>query len=305
MNFLFFFVCLLVTVSSIPLSLKNIANDISDANPDTIKDLNDFVDQLVAEGEAEEAEFTRIRDDAQGVLDQESEDLANAETALEAAQAVEDAAVKKEAEKLSDELAKGAVRASKLQIKEGKKSVLDSATKFDASEQARLDKERALFEKVKGLLRSTRAEGRRLLNSDGVSQALALMAISSSADPAQVDQALILLDDLIDAGEVERQNVIDALNKAQDEFDEASAIHADAVAVHTLAEGALASAQLEHEDASEVLALRTSEHAAAVADKQAAVDDLGVKQGVLDRESARIASEKLDLEMIRDLLAKL
>jgi len=301
MNFLLFFIPLLATISSLPLALNNVAN----ADPNKIQDLNDFVDQLVAEGEAEEADFTKIRDDAQGALDVANSLLANADAALESAKAVNSAAIAKEAEKSADEIAKGQDRQTKLDIKKGKRSVLNAAINTDKTEQARLDKEKTLFQKVKGLLRSVKAEGRRLLSADSVNQALSLLDITSDADPTQVNEAIALLDDLIEAGEVERQGVIDALNKAQHEFDEASDIHADAVAVHTLAEGALASAQLEHQDAEKVLALRTDEQASADGVQVDAVNDLSVKQETLDRESARIASEKLDLEMIRDLLAKL
>jgi len=301
MKFLLFFIPLLATVTSLPLALKDVAN----ANPDTIQALNDFVDELVAEGEAEEADFTKIRDDKQAALDEANILLANAEAALETAKGVQAAAEAKEADKSVDELSKRQDRASKLAVKQGKKSVLDSAINTDKTEQARLDKERSLFEKVKGLLRSVRAEGRRLLNADSVNQALAFLDITSDADPTQVNEALSLLDDLIDAGEVERQGVIDALNKAQEEFDEASDIHAAAVQVHTLAEGALVAAQLEHTSAKNVLSLRTASHEAANAHQIFSAGELSVAQGVLDKESARIASEKLDLEMIRDLLAKL
>merc|ERR1712228_205377 len=101
----------------------------------------------------------------------------------------------------------------------------------------------------------------------------------ADADPAQVDAALGLLDDLIAEGEVERQALIDAEAAAQTAYEVAKGIHAEAVAVHTLAEGALEDAKLEWADA-----------------KQEALDELNARQDKLDQESARIASEKLDLE---------
>merc|ERR1712080_511044 len=110
--------------------------------------------------------------------------------------------------------------------------------------------------------------GRHLLNA-------------ADADPAQVDSAIGLLDDLIAEGEVERQALIDAEAAAQTAFEVAEGIHAEAVAVHTLAEGALEDAKLEW-----------------AAAKHAALDNLNAHQDKLDLESARIASEKLDLEMI-------
>jgi len=297
MNFVLLFAPLLFAVYSMPL--KNLIQDpsaliatLNTADPDSIQKLKDYVAQLVAEGEAEEAAFTQIRDDAQAVLDQESIDLTNAEVALAAAQGVHDAATDVHAAKAADELAKREVRASKLAIKQDKQRLLDEATETDKNEQDRLDRERGLFEKIKELLRGVKAGGRRLLSSE-------------NADPQQVDEALHLLDDLISAGEEERRNIIAALEFAQSEFDTASDVHAASVEVHTLAEGALDDAELELEEAKAVLALRTSQHASATDDKRVATEDLAAKQSKLDEESARIASEALDLEMISDLLNKL
>merc|ERR1712080_448770 len=167
------------------------------------------------------------------------------------------------------------------------------------------DKERTLFEKAKTLLKGVRASERRLLNiaaldqalafvnaallekSDAVNQALALLQTTDDADPAQVDTALGLLDDLI---------AVDALANAQKEYDTASSVHDDAVAVHTLAEGALEDANLILATAKNVLTLRNNEHKAAVQDKADATDVLGAAQDNLDLQNARIDSEKLDLE---------
>merc|ERR1712080_150204 len=107
------------------------------------------------------------------------------------------------------------------------------------------------------------------------------------ADPAQVDAALGLLDDLIAEGEVERQALIDAEAAAQHAYEVAKVIHADAVAVPTLAEGALEDARLEWADAKAVLDLRTDEHSAATSAKQDASDELNARQDKLDQESAR------------------
>jgi len=298
MKFGVFFIPLLIaTVYSLPL--KNLIKDpvalvasLSTADPDSVQKLKDYVAQLVAEGEAEEAAFTAIRDAAQAVLDQETTDLINAEAALLAAQDVHAAATDKEAAAVAVELAKRSDREAKLAIKQDKQALLDEAIETDKNEQERLNRERGLFEKIKQLLNGIKANGRRLLSSE-------------KADPAQVDEARRLLDNLIEAGEVERQGVIDALNAAQDAFDIASEIHAASIPPHVLAEGALDDARLELADAVSVLALRTSQHASAVVDKQSATDDLAVKQQKLDDEAARIASEALDLEMISDLLEKL
>merc|ERR1712228_451493 len=164
-----------------------------------------------------------------------SEDLVAAELLLKQAQDDHTAKAAIVAEKAADEANKGDIRASKLAIKNQKKSVLDSATEFEATEQVRLDKERTLFEKVKTLLKGVRASERRLLNIAALNQALAFLQTTDDADPAQVDTALGLLDDLIAAGEAERQSAVESLNKAQKEYDEASVVHEDAVAVHTLA----------------------------------------------------------------------
>lgn len=316
---------LLATITGLPISMhpKNLVAASDNVDPNAIAELQDYVDTLVAEGEAERTRLVGVRDAAQGVLDQESADLVAAEVSLKAAK---DDHVAKEgvvAEKAADEANKRDIRAAKLGIKNAKKSVLDAATGFEATEQVRLDKERTLFEQVKTLLKGVRAAERRLLNipaldqalafvnaaflkkSDSVNQALALLQTTDVADPTQVDAALGLLDDLIAAGEVERQSVVDALNKAQSEYNTATDVHDEAVAVHTLAEGALEDANLCLITAKNVLNLRTSEHHAAVEAKEDATDVLGAAQDNLDLQNARIDSEKLDLEMIRDLLNKL
>jgi len=325
MKFSLFFIAILATITGLPISMhpKNLVASSDNADPEAIASLQEYVNTLITEGEDERARLVGLRDAAQAVLDQESADLVAAEENLKAAQDIHTAKEGVVAEKAADEAAKGDIRASKLAIKNQKKSVLDSATEFEATEQERLDKERTLFEKVKTLLKGVRASERRLLNiaaldqalafvnaallekSDAVNQALALLQTTDDADPAQVDEALKLLDDLIAAGEAERQSAVDALAKAQKEYDEASAIHDDAVAVHTLAEGALEAANLELGTAKSVLTLRNNEHKAAVDDKSTATDALNAAQDHLDVQNARIDSEKLDLEMIRDLLGKL
>merc|ERR1712226_392817 len=149
----------------------------------------------------------------------------------------------------ADELSKRSIRQSKLDILNEKTSILDEAKETNINEQARLDREKALFNEIKGLLTRVRANvevGRHLLSE-------------ADADPAQVDAALGLLNDLIAEGEVERQALIDAEAAAQTAFEVAKGIHAEAVAVHTLAEGALEDAKLEWADAKAVL-LRTQEH---------------------------------------------
>merc|ERR1712080_459350 len=106
----------------------------------------------------------------------------------------------------------------------------------------------------------------------------------ADADPAQVDAAIGLLNDLIAEGEVERQALIDAEAAAQTAYEVAKGIHAEAVAVHTLAEGALEDAKLEWADAKAVLDLRTDEHRAATDAKQEALDELNARQDKLDQK---------------------
>merc|ERR1712083_590187 len=98
------------------------------------------------------------------------------------------------------------------------------AKETNKNEQARLNREKALFEEIKGLLTKVKAEvevGRHLL-------------VDEDADPAQVESALKLLDDLIAEGETERQAVIDAQAAAQSAHDAARAVWAKAVEIHTL-----------------------------------------------------------------------
>jgi len=299
MKFLFFS-ALLAIASALPLSHlikdpKTLMATLANADPGAVAQLNEYVDTLIKEGEADEAMYTKNRDDAQALFDARTADLEAADAALKTAKEIHEEKTAKEAAAASDELAKRAIRQAKLDILNEKISILDQAKETNTNEQARLDREKKLFNEIKGLLTKVRANvevGRHLLNA-------------ADADPAQVDAAMGLLDDLIAEGEVERQALIDAEAAAQTAFEVADGIHNEAVAVHTLAEGALEDAKLEWADAKAVLDLRTDEHHAATDAKQAALDNLNAHQDKLDLESARIASEKLDLEMIRDLLARL
>jgi hypothetical protein len=299
MKFLFFS-ALLAIASALPLSHlikdpKTLMATLANADPGAVDQLQEYVDTLIKEGEADEAMYTQNRDDAQAAFDGRTADLEAADAALKAAKQVHEEKTAKEAAAAADELSKRSIRKSKRGILNEKTSFLDEAKETNINEQARLDREKALFNEIKGLLTRVRANvevGRHLLSE-------------ADADPAQVDAALGLLNDLIAEGEVERQALIDAEAAAQTAFEVAKGIHAEAVAVHTLAEGALEDAKLEWRDAKAVLDLRTQEHRDATAAKQAALDNLNAHQDKLDQESARIASEKLDLEMIRDLLARL
>merc|ERR1712083_316586 len=63
---------------------------------------------------------------------------------------------------------------------------------------------KALFEKVKGLLNGVKAEGRRLLDAESdIAPILAMLTTGTNADPAQVEEANKLLDELIAEGEKE------------------------------------------------------------------------------------------------------
>jgi len=317
-----FFISLLATVSGLPVALhpKSLAEQSVD--PDAIQTLKDYVDQLIAEGKAEIVSLTDTRDAASAALDKASSDLDLAVEQLNAAQKEHDDKVDVEAAAAAEELRTGNIRADKLGIKNAKKSVLDGARSFEASEQTRLNNEKSLFEKVKTLLEGVKA-GRRLLTTGALSQALALLKetlmqksdslgpalallqFNENADPAEVDKALGLLDDLIAAGEQERADAVAALNLAQSEYDEATKVHASAVDVHTLAEGVLEDARICLSDATDVLNVRKSEHSAAIETKSDATADLKEKNETLESRTTKINKEKEDLDTIALLLESL
>merc|ERR1712080_112084 len=96
--------------------------------------------------------------------------------------------------------AKHAVRVAKLGILNEKKAILAEAKETNKNEQARLNREKALFEEIKGLLTKVKAKA-----------------------AVEVGRHL-LLDDLIAEGETERQAVIDAQAAAQSAHDAARAV---------------------------------------------------------------------------------
>merc|ERR1712110_927837 len=188
--------------------------------------------------------YTQNRDDAIVAANNADAALADALSALNSAKAIHEAATSKEADKKADMEAKGKVRAEKLGILNEKKAILAEAKETNKNEQARLNREKALFEEIKGLLTKVKAKaavevGRHLL-------------VDEDADPAQVEAALKLLDDLIAEGETERQAVIDAQAAAQSAHDAAQAVWGKAVEIHTLAMGAQKDALLEWQDAKDV-----------------------------------------------------
>jgi hypothetical protein len=322
-----FFISLLATVSGLPVALhpKNLVANALDVDPNAIQSLKDYVDELVQEGKDEISALTQVKVDAEAALASATDALALAVSQLEDAQTIHDDKVTFEATMAADELRTKNIRAEKLGIKNAKKSTLDGATSFEASEQTRLDNEKSLFEKVKELLVGVRAADRRLLNAGALSQALALLketlmqksdslgpalallqfTSNSKSDPAQVDKALGLLDDLIAAGEQERADAVAALQLAQSEYNEASKVHAGAVEVHTLAEGALEDARICLSDAKDVLNVRKTEHTEAIEVKSDATDDLADKTENLEARTKKIESEEIDLDTIKTLLAKL
>merc|ERR1712173_198225 len=104
-------------------------------------------------------------------------------------------------------------------------------------------------------------------------------------------------------GETERKGYIADLAFAQSEYDDATKVHDAAVETHVLAMGALQRAKDELKAATEEKTLRIDNKAVAAFD--AADKDLKAKQETLEKESARIQSEELDLDRINELLQQL
>jgi len=199
-----------------------------------------------------------------------------------------------------------AIREQKQKEHNAQLAVLEKAKETNRTEQLRLNKERKLFEKVKGLLNGVKAEGRRLLDAEAdIAPILAMLSTGTNADPAQVEEANKLLNELIAEGEKERNAVVADLNKQQHLYDVASEKLNTAVDNHVLALGALAVATQKRVEAKELLDLATYEHGVALAIWQAALDDLNEKEHTLATEKARIESEELDLERIMELLNQL
>merc|ERR1719273_3100297 len=129
MKFLFFIPLLLAVVSGLPLEklMKDPASliqNLESVDPNAIAELQDYVVQLIKEGVADEAMYTQNRDDAIVAANNADAALADALSALNSAKAIHEAATSKEADK---------------------------------NEQARLNREKALFEEIKGLLTKVKA----------------------------------------------------------------------------------------------------------------------------------------------------
>lgn len=299
----------LISVTALPLNqltIKSHLQNLDFADPGAVQKLKDYVIQMIDKGNEDIAKYTDIRDHAQGVLEFTIKDRDDAKKELDIATANHAQAVTEESQAAGVEKQKKAVREQKEKEQKAQLEVLNKAKETNRTEQIRLNKEKALFEKVKGLLNGVKAEGRRLLDAEAdVAQILAMLNTGSNADPAQVEEANKLLDELIAQGEKERNAVVDNLNKQQHLFNIASDLMNIAIREHVLALGVLARATAKKNAAFKKLTLRRSVHAKAVAAWKAAVKDRDTKQKTLETESARIKGEELDLDRIMELLNKL
>jgi len=305
MSLLFLATC--VAVTAIPLDQLSLrSNVLANANPASINKLKAYVDQLVKDGNDEISGLIYSRDQANTKNNKALKELSLALTALNAAKAHHQVTIRYQQKAAREEQHAKAVRAQKLKIKQDKHAVLVTATETDRTEQIRLNKEKALFEKVKGLLNSAKAEGRRLLNAEeDIAPIMAMINLGSNADPNQVKEANKLLDELIVAGEDERARVVAALAQATHEYNTATHVHIDAVAAHVHALGVLEAANRDKEEACKQLDLRKEEHSTATSYQQGTQKDLDAKQAKLTSETRRIKNEEADLKQIKKLLEKL
>lgn len=303
------FLISLVSVVALPLNqltLKSHLQSMDFADPGAVGKLKDYTQSMIDQGHADIKKYTDIRNEANQVEISKRATRDAAKEKLDRATAHHSQMVTEEKAATVVEKEKQTIRIQKEKAQAAQGVVLDKAKETNRTEQLRLNKERALFEKVKGLLNGVKAPGRRLLDAESdIAPILAMLSAGSNADPAQVEEANKLLDELIAEGEKERAAVVTDLNNQQDAFDVADDEMNVAINEHVLAMGALAAAKSRTQSAQQALDLAKYEHGVALGAWNDALADLQKKQATLDSEKTRIEAEQLDLERIMELLNKL
>jgi len=312
MNFIFFFVGLLSFLNS-EAAINPIQNpslfisSLTNANPATIQKMKDMVGELIEEGEAERTSIIATHDAAIARFDTAVTAQADASAANNVA-----AGNVQNAQNLVDDLTEkesfaSDKRANALATLNAKTIDSDNKAKFRASEEKRLDSEKALLqtvlEKLETLLPGVELiEGRLTIVDYIVGRSL---LSQSNADRDAVKKIVDKINAMVGVGESERSTAIKNDNDAVAALEVATAANEAAIAEHQAVAGQLGSAEAELTRLTSIFEVKTSELQEADDELASATTDLANKKQIRETEEARLNSEKSTLEEVAAALDRL
>jgi len=313
MNFLFFisFFAVAAPGAFVPANLFKdpaafVAN-LVDANPATIKKMEDMVNDLIAEGQDEKTAVITAHENS--VTEYESAvadhtEATDAHTAAAGAAAVQTDVFN---EKTSAEATAAAIRADRTSALENAQSDFDKKDAIMKAENIRLDAEKAILDQILPLLESllpgvSMVEGQLTVVDYVVGRQL---LSDEDAAPEAIQNIVDKINAMIGVGEGERTHANNEQAHAKSVLDDATVAHTNAVEAHTKAAGELGQATKELNRLNGILGVKTTELEEALAvmnDKESVMNE---KKTIMDAEVQRLDEEDATMKSVLDLLANI
>jgi len=281
---------------------------LADANPATIKKMEDMVNDLIVAGQAEKT--ARI-DEYNTAVDEHNTATAEFDASVTAEQvAAGNAAVQTSIwEDATDAEAEAAdILTDRTNIMNAAQSAFDLADSFMNSEIIRIGEERVYLDKVVPLLESllpgvSLIEG-KLTVVDYIVSGRSLLGMDMAA-PEAVQRIVDKVNALIGAGEAQRKKVIREQAAAQTSLTEATDNHAAATAAHGEAAGILGQAKNELDRLTGILHVKDQELQDATATLAVKLEVMNAREATMHTEVARLDEEDGVMHQVLDLLANI
>jgi len=271
----------------------------SKADVETINRLLDMVAELISEGEDDQT-------DAQSIFDDATAKSVTAISNLEQATNEDNAAA-------ADLLIKTGEAASAA-TKEGQdKLALDAATTIKVNAQTDADKAAESLRKISERVEKENIECTQILNllkdlepATFINSGRKLLSAQLvDANPEQIERIREKINKMIADGAVEVATAETADSNAKGHLHSAIASFDDALATYTASAATLVQAKAAKSSADKTKEKKAAALVEATNKRDSAADTLSEAHDFLSNESARIASEKLILNEVKELLQKL
>lgn len=277
-----------------------------DANPATIKKMEDMVNDLIAAGQQEKA--ARI-DEYNTAVDEHDVATTEFNDAVAGEQkAAGDAAVQTSIweDKTAKEAEAADILTDRTNILAAAQSAFDIADSFMNSEIIRISQERVYLDKVVPLLESllpgvSLIEG-KLTVVDYIVSGRSLLGMDMAA-PEAVQRIVDKVNALIGAGEAQRKKVIREQAAAQGSLTTATDNHAAATEAHNVAAGELGQSKNELDRLTGILHVKDQELQDATATLAVKLEVMNSRKATMDAEVARLDEEDGVMHQVLDLLA--
>lgn len=279
-----------------------------DANPATIKKMEDMVNDLIVAGQAEKA--ARI-DEYNTAVDEHDVATTQFNDAVTGEQvAAGNAAVQTSIweDKTAKEAEAADILTDRTNILAAAQSAFDIADSFMNSEVIRISQERVYLDKVVPLLESllpgvSLIEG-KLTVVDYIVSGRSLLGMDMAA-PEAVQRIVDKVNALIGAGEAQRKKVIREQANAQGSLTAATDNHAAATDAHNVAAGELGQSKNELDRLTGILHVKDQELQDATATLAVKLQVMNSRKATMDAEVARLDEEDGVMHQVLDLLAEI